>query len=73
MEVAVVTRRVLLLEAHHFATMEHTSGARVFAIARDDRVKEHGGIASILILAVNIAPLYLELDAVIIGSAVLVV
>ena len=73
MEVTVWARPVLFLEARHFAAMEHTSVARASAIARDDRVGELGIPASLLVLAVHGALLYLELGAAIVGSAVMVV
>ena len=73
MEVAVSTRPALLLEASYFAAMEHSSVARAPAIARDNRVGELGSFASLLVLAVHRAFLYLKLDAAIVGSAVVVV
>ena len=72
-EVAVITRRGILLEARHFATMEHTAGARAPAIARDDRVGELGILASSIVLAVHGALLNLKLGAAIISSAVIAV
>ena len=72
-EVAGITRIVLLLEAHDFAAMEDTVGTRASAIARDNRVGELSLTASTLILAVYGAILYLELDAAVIDSAVLTV
>ena len=73
MEFAVIAGAGLVLEARHFAAMEHTTVARAFAITRDDRVSELGRKTSLLILAVHGAFLYTELDAAIVGSAVDVV